>query len=916
MGFFEKVFGDTSARAVKSLSKTVDAVNAREKEIQKLQDEEIRSRFLSLREKIIDKKQSLDDVLVDAFSLVREAAKRTLKQRHFDVQIIGGIVLHQGKIAEMRTGEGKTLVATLAASLNALQGKGAHIVTVNDYLARRDAQWMGQIYDFLGLSVGVIQHESAFRYSKNDTGNEGYEHLEPIERKEAYACDITYGTNNEFGFDYLRDNMAPTLEHKVQRDLHYAIIDEVDSILIDEARTPLIISAPSTASSEKYKEFARYVQGLQEGKDYNIDEKMRAVTLTEEGITKMENTLHVDNIYTAGGIETIHHIEQALRAKALFKLNKDYVVKDGEVVIVDEFTGRLMFGRRYSEGLHQAIEAKENVAVQQENQTLATITFQNLFRLYKKISGMTGTAATESEEFNKIYGLEVIVIPTNKPIARSDSPDRIYKTEKGKFMAVTREIKLRQERGQPVLVGTISIEKNEALSELLNRDGITHNILNAKNHAREANIIEDAGKKGNVTLATNMAGRGVDVVLGGKHSTPEEQAEVKRLGGLHVIGTERHESRRIDNQLRGRSGRQGDPGSSQFYVSTEDDLMRIFGSDRMKSMMERLGVPDDMPIENRLISRSIESAQKKVEGHNFDIRKHLVEYDDVINKHREIIYKKRGEILHSVTQKEGIKPVIKQLIYDELERVIQFHTSSEIIDEWNLDEIYEVIDTIFPVQLKTRMRLEDIIKKSGPHDAPIAHVARNAIIEYCRKLADDAYLEFEKVNGDEEQIRRVERAVYLRSIDSLWVEHLSLMDYLRQGIGLRGYGQRDPLVEYKKESFRLFNELLENIRHQVVYSLFKIKLAEQAPGLAQQPEKPSLIYNAPAKQATSNSQQFANIPSQQPESNGAKPPEQPQSTTEQATAQPNNRTPEGVKIGRNDPCWCGSGKKYKKCHGQ
>ena len=909
MALFEKLFGNASARIVKSLSTIVDSINELEKKVSARKDDELRADFLALRNKKTKEGITLDDLLVDAFAYVREASKRTLKQRHFDVQLVGGIVLHQGKIAEMRTGEGKTLVATLAASLNALSGEGTHVVTVNDYLARRDAQWMGQIYNFLGLTVGVIQHEAAFRYNENDTGVESYEHLEPVDRKVAYGCDITYGTNNEFGFDYLRDNMAPTLEHKVQRSLHYAIIDEVDSILIDEARTPLIISAPSSASSEKYNEFSKYVQQLSEGADYNVDEKMRAVTLTEEGIKKMENVLHVENIYTAGGIETIHHIEQALKAKALFKLDKDYVVKDGEVVIVDEFTGRLMYGRRYSEGLHQAIEAKERVTVQQENQTLATITFQNLFRMYKKIAGMTGTALTEAEEFNKIYGLEVVVVPTNKPIARTDLPDRIYKTEKGKFMAVIREIKLRQEQGQPVLVGTISIEKNEILSELLQREGVTHDILNAKNHAREAQIIENAGKKSGVTLATNMAGRGVDIVLGGKHATPEEHAEVKALGGLHVIGTERHESRRIDNQLRGRSGRQGDAGSSQFYVSTEDDLMRIFGSERMKSMMERLGVPDDMPIENRLISRSIETAQKKVEGHNFDIRKHLVEYDDVINKHREIIYKKRNAILSSVKDQLGIRSMIAQLMYDETERVIQFHTSSEITEEWNLDEIYEVLDTIFPVRLKTRMSLEDIVKESRAYDAPIAHVARNSIIEYCKKLVDQAYLDFEQANGEEEQIRRIERAVYLRSIDNLWVEHLSLMDYLRQGIGLRGYGQRDPLVEYKKESFRLFNELLENVRHQVVYTLFKIQLGTQPSTAESRPTQQPLVYNAPPK-VSSSSSQFAAI------SSGAQPTQQPQNTNQSSSVQPQQRTPDGKKIGRNDPCWCGSGKKYKKCHGQ
>ena len=652
MALFSKIFGDPNRRVVSTLQPLVDKINALEPEAKKLSDREFPERTKTLYNRF-SKGESLDDLLPEAFALVREAARRTIGQRHFDVQLLGGIVLHQGKISEMRTGEGKTLVATLPAYLNAIAGTGVHVVTVNDYLAKRDARWMGQIYNFLGLSVGTIQHEAAFIVDPAAEGDDLTKGLRPVPRQEAYRADITYGTNNEYGFDYLRDNMVPDQRYVAQRELIYAIVDEVDSILIDEARTPLIISGPSATPSEQYYKFAELVQRLEEGPDYNVDEKLRAATLTEQGISKMEQWLGVKNIYDAGGVEMVHHIEQALKSHALFKRDRDYVVREGEVVIVDEFTGRLMFGRRYSEGLHQAIEAKEKVEIKQESQTLATITFQNYFRMYKKLSGMTGTAATEAEEFSKIYNLEVVTVPTNRPMVRKDTADSVYKTERAKYDAIARDIKVRHEQGQPVLVGTVSIAKNEMLAALLEREGIPHQMLNAKNHEKEASIIAQAGRLGAVTVATNMAGRGVDIILGGTPPVPEQADKVKVLGGLHVVGTERHESRRIDNQLRGRAGRQGDLGSSQFFLSLEDDLMRIFGGDRVKGLMERLGVPDEMPIENKMISRSIEGAQKKVEGHNFDIRKHLVEYDDVINKHRQVIYTRRRDVVYSLERPEG-----------------------------------------------------------------------------------------------------------------------------------------------------------------------------------------------------------------------------------------------------------------------
>jgi len=921
MSLISKIFGDANQGVINQLKPTVEKINSFEKQFEQFSDLQLKDQTRKFKERIKNG-ETLDQILPEAFAVIREAIKRTVKQRAFDVQLMAAMVLHQGKIAEQKTGEGKTLSAVIASYLNTLSSKGVHIVTVNDYLAKRDTGWYGVSLNFLGLKVGCLTHEQAFildlDYKDDQATDERLAHLKLVPRKEAYLADITYGTNNEFGFDYLRDNMVPSLDYMVQRELNFAIVDEVDSILIDEARTPLIISAPAEESTEKYYQFTQLVKNLKETDDYNVDEKMRAATLTETGIAKMEKWLGLDNIYVAGGIETVHHIEQALRAESLFKRDKDYVVKEGEVIIVDEFTGRLMFGRRYSEGLHQAIEAKEGVKIQQESQTMATITFQNYFRMFKKLAGMTGTAATEAEEFHKIYNLEVVVIPTNKLMIRNDLSDSVYKNENGKFQAIVREIKLRHETGQPILVGTISIEKNELLHELLEREGIKHNILNAKNHEKEAEFIAQAGRLGGVTVATNMAGRGVDIILGGNPPNQKEHAKVVALGGLHVLGTERHESRRIDNQLRGRSGRQGDPGSSQFYVSMEDDLMRIFGSDRMKVIMDKLGVPDEMPIENKMISKSIESAQKKVEGHNFDIRKHLVEYDDVINKHREVIYKKRREILEineSNTQDKtkSLKNQILELIENEIEQVVSFHTAADNETTWNLDEIYEVTDTIFPIDLENRIKMEDIRGKAV--DKVKDAEARTTLIRYFTYLSSKAYENLEKRVNDEKMMCAIEKAIYLRTIDTLWIEHLDLMDHLRQGIGLRGYGQRDPLVEYKKEAYRLFTELMNNIQKNIVYSIYKVGLAKQ---VAETPlTERQQILSAPAKEAQQKTSGFQDIT--QPTSQGETTLSGPAAPKIQGTSQTpagNIKTVDGKKVGRNDPCPCGSGKKFKKCCGK
>jgi len=810
MGILNKILGDANEKYLKK----VDKINSLEKEFEGFSNERLKEKTGEFKERLNPPAgggETLNDILPEAFALVRESAKRTLHQRHFDVQLIGGLVLHQGKIAEMKTGEGKTLAATLPLYLNALEEKGCHLVTVNDYLARRDTVWMGQIYHALGLTVGCLNHEQSFLYDpdykKPPEGKEKMrdelgsfyvveDFLRPCQRLEAYLADITYGTNNEFGFDYLRDNMVYDLSQKSQRGFHYAIIDEVDSILIDEARTPLIISAPDTESSKWYQEFARIIPRLDPKTDYEIDEKMRAVTLTENGINKIEKILGMGNIYEERGIKYLHHLEQSLKAETLFKRDRDYVVKDGQVIIVDEFTGRLMPGRRWSGGLHQAIEAKERVQVLPESITLATITFQNYFRLYKKLAGMTGTAATSAEEFDKVYGLEVICVPTNKPMIRQELPDRVYKTIDGKFQALVREIKERHKIGQPVLVGTTSIEKNEYLGKLLDREGIPHQILNAKHHEKEGQILAQAGKLSQVTIATNMAGRGVDIILGGNPQNPEEAKKVIELSGFHVIGTERHEARRIDNQLRGRSGRQGDPGSSQFFVSLEDDLMRIFGGERIKSLMGALKIPEDQPIEANLISRAIEEAQSKIEGLNFDLRKHVLEYDDVMNKHREVIYKKRRELLE-----------IKDL----------------------------------------RLKIKDWMK--SPEE-------KKALEEKIKELG--------------ENFNQAAKFISLRTLDMLWLEHLENMEYLRDSVRLRAYGQQDPLVEYKNEGHKMFRKLLETLESTVANTILRVSLAP--------------VQKA---QVSSSSHYVAGLQR---------------------------------KVGRNDPCPCGkinpqTGKpmKYKKC---
>jgi preprotein translocase subunit SecA len=905
MSFLSQILGDPNQKIIKSLQPVIDQINGLEPAWQKLSDEELKNKTQQFRDRLA-KGETLDSLLPEAFATVREAARRFLGQRHYDVQLVGGIVLHRGQIAEMKTGEGKTLVATLPLYLNALSGQGVHLVTVNDYLARVGAGWMANVFHQLGLTTSVIIHESALmfdpEYNDDTQYDERLKHFKVIPRRDSYRCDITYGTNNEFGFDYLRDNMVTTLAQTVQRPLHYAIVDEIDSILIDEARTPLIISAPAEESIDKYLQFAALVERLVENEDYNVDEKLKTTNLTEAGIAKMEKFLGVENIYVEGGVKEVHHIEQALKARVLFKRDRDYVIKDGEVIIVDEFTGRLMPGRRYNEGLHQAIEAKEGVKVQRESQTMATITFQNLFRMYHKLSGMTGTAVTEAEEFFKIYKLETIVIPTNRANIRKDQNDLIYRTEISKFKAVIQDVKERHAAGQPVLIGTISIQKNEILAEMMEREGLHPQMLNAKNHQKEAETIAQAGRLGTITLATNMAGRGVDILLGGSPDKDEassiaeakaEQAKVIALGGLYVIGTERHESRRIDNQLRGRAGRQGDPGSSRFYVSTEDDLMRIFGGDRMKNMMRTLQIPEDMPIENKIISKSIESAQKKVEGNNFDLRKHLVEYDDVINKQREAIYRRRREILE-IAENETDKPertlsdIILEYTYNEIEHLVSFHCAAEQTKEWNTKELFETLAALINLSAEEKQGIEDIV--TADH-----HSAKHELIEFLNNALKAHYERLAPAFADfSTDFKEIEKGILIRSIDQLWVEHLETMDYMRRGIGLRGYGQRDPLVEYKKEAFRMYHELNDLIRQQVVYSIFKTAEAlEFAPqfveSLKQEETNKKLVFEGAIKEAGSDGRE---------EIGG------------------DGKTYNGVKVGRNDLCPCGSGKKFKNCHGR
>lgn len=870
----------------------------------------------------------------EAFALVREAAKRTIGQRHFDVQLLGGIILAQGGIAEMRTGEGKTLVATLPLYLRALEKKGAHLITVNDYLARRDAEWMGQVYHSLGLSVGALNHEQAYLYQPNPGGRKTHagsgEELKEASRQEAYAADITYGTNNEFGFDFLRDNLAYSIDQVVQArhdpvskkrqtDLHYAIIDEVDSILIDEARTPLIISAPAEESADLYRHLARIVEKLVVEKDYIIDEKMKAATLTEGGQEKIIDLLHedpwemsasLDNLETRSrGFELDHHITAALRAKALFKKDKDYVVRDNEIIIVDEFTGRLMVGRRYSEGLHQAIEAKEGVEVKKESKTLATITFQNYFKMYHQLAGMTGTAETEAEEFYKIYNLEVTTIPTNQPMVRQDLMDRIYATEVGKFQAVALEVKERFQKGQPVLIGTTSVEKNEFMSKLLEKEGVPHEMLNAKNHEREAQILSDAGRYQAVTVATNMAGRGVDIMLGGVKPNEQEaesegtveawQASRKKViesGGLHVIGTERHEARRIDNQLRGRAGRQGDPGSSQFFVSAEDDLMRIFGGDRIKRMMQTFNLPEDKPIENNILSRSIEQAQKKVEGHNFDARKHILDYDNVLAKHRQAIYRQRKEILEK-DKAEEIKKQLFEMVEEEIEAVLVTHTISDSEQNWDLNKIGQTCSSIFSLPVGWQKDFEEIRQKAGSREQDVQ--ARTSLFQYLLEMAEKSIIVLEEKN-EKENFWRAVKFLLLKTMDYFWEEHLKDMDNLKGGIGLRGYGQRDPLVEYKKEAYFKYHRLLDDIRRSVVQTIFKINIEKNETKEKDQrsiKDRQKIRYNLQSSEKDQGQTTY-NL--------------QPQ----------NSNLRKGVKVGRNSPCPCGAKKpdgtsvKYKHCCGR
>ena len=900
------IFGSKHERDVKRMLPIVAQINALEPEVSKLTDDGLRAKTQEFRERLKpavealdvalkeiprddvvvktakdDLQAALDDLLPEAFAVCREAAKRTLNMRHFDVQLMGGIVLHRGKIAEMKTGEGKTLVATLPVYLNALTGRGVHVVTVNDYLARRDSEWMGRVYRFLGLTVGVIQNPHGDR-----------------ERQEAYRCDVTYGTNNEYGFDYLRDNMKFDLQSMVQREHVYAIVDEVDSILIDEARTPLIISGPSEESVDKYYSVDRIIPRLVKEKDYQIDEKQHTAVLTEEGVLHAEKLLGVDNLYDPANMDTLHGVNQALRAHALYKLDVDYVVKDGEVLIVDEFTGRLMPGRRWSDGLHQAVEAKEGVRIEAENQTLATITFQNYFRMYEKLAGMTGTADTEAAEFDKIYSLEVVVIPPNRPMIRNDMGDLVYRTEREKFNAIVDEIKEITRKGQPSLVGTISIEKSELLSSALKKQGVSHVVLNAKHHEKEAEIVAQAGRKGAVTIATNMAGRGTDILLGGNPeflaaqktkevTDPNERKaieeeiqrqwkidheEVVRLGGLHILGTERHESRRIDNQLRGRSGRQGDPGSSRFYLSLEDDLMRIFGGDRLMGWMERLGMEEGVPIEARMVTRSIRRAQEQVEGRNFEARKHLLEYDDVMNKQRESIYTLRRSILDG---REG-KEYILNAATDIVEYLVDTHYPEDAREHPDEAELNAELFDFFGIDLKSAGADLDSMRRDDVKSALIDAVVKR-------------YEEKETAVGPD-VMRLHERYLLLQVIDQQWKDHLLILDHLKEGIGLRGYGQRDPLIEYKKESFDLFQEMTERVQDRVVKYLWKMDVVVSREGDEQESQR---VQRSLPPQKPKQQPMFLSSGKQEPQ------------TIKRREA----------KVGRNDPCPCGSGKKYKKCHG-
>ncbi len=834
----KKIFGSHNERTVKRLRPIVDEINDFEQEIQKLSDAQLMGKTAEFKQRL-ENGEELEDLLPEVFAVAREASVRALGMRPFDVQLMGGIVLHQGKISEMKTGEGKTLVATLPIYLNALSGKGVHLVTVNDYLAKRDSEWMGQIYKFLGLTVGCIVHG-----------------LDDLERQQAYNADITYGTNNEFGFDYLRDNMKFRNEELVQRDLNYAIVDEVDSILIDEARTPLIISGPAEKSTELYYRVNRIIPQIREEAHYTKEEKSRTVALNEDGVARVERLLGIENLYDPRHMTINHHVQQALRAHVLFKRDVDYIVKEGQVIIVDEFTGRLMPGRRYSEGLHQALEAKEGVKVENENQTLASITFQNYFRMYEKLAGMTGTAETEAAEFAKIYKLDVVVVPTNKKMIRKDFADSIYRTESEKFRAVAKEIKELHSIAKPVLVGTISITKSEKLSEMLKRSGVPHQVLNAKHHEKEAEIVAKAGQPGTVTISTNMAGRGTDIVLG---------PGVVEVGGLHIIGTERHEARRIDNQLRGRSGQQGDPGSSRFYLSLEDDLMRIFAADRLSGLMQRIGMAEDEPIEHRLISKAIENAQSRVEDHNFSLRKNIIEYDDVMNQQREVIYRQRREAL----QGGDLKPAVFDMIEDILGSIIEENTAERTYaEDWNLDAINTEISRVFGLR-------PDLTVES------LADMDRANLREHLLELVQQRY-EAREQEFSEPIMRDLENYILLQTVDTLWKDHLLNMDYLKEGIGLRSYGQQDPLVAYKREGHEMFQQMIDRVKDETLQKLFHIQIQreEQLQEMRAEQEDQPMFYGA-------------------------------------AEGSPRQQTVrKDGKVGRNDPCPCGSGKKYKKCHGK
>ena len=876
MNYLAKALRFGEGKKLKDLQLQTEQVNLLEDDVSKLSDAAIPAEMAKLAKRY-EHGEALDLLLPEAFALTREAAKRAMNMRHFDVQIMGGLVLAQGKIAEMATGEGKTLVATLPAALQSLTKKATHIITVNDYLAKRDVSWMGPVYRALGLKVAAIGHEVSFLFDP-ETGGEY--NLRQISRREAYVCDVVYGTNSEFGFDYLRDNMVYSPEEKSQNSHPFAIVDEVDSILIDEARTPLIISGPAEKMGAIYRQFAKIAPTLKPDEDYELEEKTKTVWATDAGVAKVERALGIDNLYENIDAQFVNHLNQALRSHALYKKDVDYVIKDGEIIIVDEFTGRLMFGRRYSEGLHQAIEAKEQVAIREENQTLATITLQNYFRLYDKLAGMTGTAATEADEFMHIYKLETVVIPTNKPMVRDDMPDVIYKNEEAKFKAVVADVVERNRRGQPVLLGTISIEKSETISRMLKRNGVPHNVLNAKQHEHEAEIIAQAGRKGAVTVATNMAGRGVDIILGGNPQDKDEAKEVIAAGGLHVVGTERHEARRIDNQLRGRSGRQGDPGSTQFFISCEDDLMRLFAADRIKWVMEKFNLPEDQPIEHRLISKSIETAQRQVESYNFSIRKHVLEYDDVMNKQREVIYAERDKVLAHADLGEQIK----EFITDVVAAAVAAHSVSEYPEQWDLKELFAYYHQFVPVQV-------------SESDFDLETLIRDEVTEHLLNKAFEILEERQKELGSE-GFGDLGRFILLDVITKRWTEHLSQIDYLQEGINLRAIGQRDPLVEFKAEAYDMFQELTEGIKEDCLRYIFRAQISEH--------QHHSMLDEAVFDKSEYSAMGAAGEADSTSSSSGATPYVAP-----------------ADRVGRNDPCPCGAvnpqtGKpmKYKKCCGK